>query len=459
MTPLPHLMQGYAAAVPELSQPWAAASVPAPRLLALDEAVAADLGLDAGWLASAAGLAFLTGDLSTLPDAPPTVAQAYAGHQFGGFSPLLGDGRALLLGELTDAAGRTVDLHLKGSGRTPFARGGDGKAAVGPMLREHLMSVFVHAVGIPTTRSLAVVATGEQVLREVALPGAVLARVASSHLRVGTVQHAAASHGPEVTARLVRYALERHHPELLGTPEPPALALLRSVADAQARLVAQWMGVGLVHGVMNTDNVTLSGETIDYGPCAMLEAHDPQAVFSSIDTQGRYAYGNQPAIAQWNLARLAEALLPLIDDDANAAVERATEVVVGFAETYRAEHAAVFSAKLGLAEPDEARVAEYLQHLTAEGLDHTASFRALADEAEAAGDPERAARLRAVNPVYVPRNHVVEEVLAAATAGDLAPFERLVGALREPFTEHPGLEDLARTAPEDCPPHVTFCGT
>ncbi|WP_374929388.1 YdiU family protein [Kytococcus sedentarius] len=459
MGPLPRLAQGYAAAVPELSQPWEAAPVATPTLLALDEAVAADLGLDAGWLASAAGLRFLTGDLGDLPDAPPTVAQAYAGHQFGGFSPLLGDGRALLLGELTDAAGRTVDLHLKGSGRTPFARGGDGKAAVGPMLREHLFSVFAHAVGIPTTRSLAVVATGEPVQREATLPGALLARVASSHLRVGTVQHAAASHGPEVTARLVRYALQRHHPELLEGPEPEALALLRAVTSAQARLVAQWMGVGLVHGVMNTDNMTLSGETIDYGPVAMLEAHDPGAVFSSIDTGGRYAYGNQPAVAQWNLARLAEALLPLIDDDAERAVERATEVVVGFAEEYRAQHAEVFSAKLGLDEVDAAKVAEYLEHLSAEGLDHTASFRGLADEAEAAGDVPRAERLRAVNPVYVPRNHVVEEVLEAATAGDLAPFERLVGALRDPFTERPGLEDLAEPAPPGCPPHVTFCGT
>lgn len=463
MTTHPRLEQGYAAAVPELSLPWAAAAVPHPSLLALDERLAADLGLDAGWLRSPEGLRLLYGDTSVLPGAPPTVAQAYAGHQFGGFSPLLGDGRALLLGELTDPAGRRWDLHLKGSGRTPFARGGDGKAAVGPMLREHLFSTFAHAVGIPTTRSLAVVGTGEQVQRETLLPGAILVRVAASHLRVGTVQYAAASHDRDVLERLVSHALDRHHPAARDAAraagEPDGLTLLRAVADAQAELVARWMGVGLVHGVMNTDNMTLSGETIDYGPVAMLEAHDPQAVFSSIDQQGRYAYGNQPAVAQWNLARLAEALLPLVDADPDRAVERATAVVVGFADTYRRAHTAVFSAKLGLPEPDAQVVGEFLDRLTAERVDHTRAFAFLADEAEAAGETDRAARLCAANPVYVPRNHVVEEALSAATAGDLAPFDRLVGALRDPFTRRPGLEDLEQPAPAGAPPYVTYCGT
>ncbi|SNC60420.1 Uncharacterized conserved protein YdiU, UPF0061 family [Kytococcus aerolatus] len=463
---IPHLEHSCAAALPELSQPWEAASVPEPTLLALDEGLAAELGWDPVWLRSPEGVRFLVGG-SDDPALPRPVAQAYAGHQFGHYSPLLGDGRALLLGETTTTDGRRVDVHLKGSGRTPYARGGDGLAAVGPMLREHLMGVFAHAVGLPTTRSLGVVGTGGVVHREEPLPGAVLVRVAASHLRVGTVQHAAASHGREVLERLVHHALWRHHAERAevgaSAGEPEALTLLRAVCEAQARTVAQWMGLGVVHGVMNTDNMTLSGETIDYGPVAMLDAHDPQAVFSSIDHAGRYAYGNQPAAAQWNLARLAEALLPLVDEDPERAVDRATTVLGDFAECYRAEHTALFSAKLGLTEPDEQRVGDFLLRLAAEGGDHTGTFDRLTREAAAAGETERAARMRAVNPVVVPRNHVVEQTLTAATAGDLGPVHAVAAALADPFSTPadtaPEVQALLAPSPVGSPRHVTFCGT
>ena len=310
--PLIELDASYARAVPRLSVPWTAASAPDPRLLVLNDELAAQLDLDAAALREPAGVALLVGQ--GLPDGVAPVAQAYAGHQFGMYSPRLGDGRALLLGEVVDATGRRRDLHLKGSGRTPFARGGDGKAAVGPMLREYLVGEAMHGLGIPTTRALSVVATGEDVLRERALPGAVLCRVAASHLRVGTFQYAAASGDRESLRALADHAIARHHPEAADA-DHPYLELYRRVIGAQAELVARWMLVGFVHGVMNTDNMTISGETIDYGPCAFLDAYDPATVFSSIDDQGRYAYGNQPAAAQWNLARLGEALLPLLGAD------------------------------------------------------------------------------------------------------------------------------------------------
>ncbi|AKT51000.1 protein adenylyltransferase SelO [Arsenicicoccus sp. oral taxon 190] len=472
----PRLEQTYAEAVPELSLPWRAAPFPQPRLLVLDEALAEELGLDPDWLRSPEGVAFLVGQV---PESTPTHAQAYAGHQFGGYSPRLGDGRALLLGELVDPAGRRRDLHLKGSGRTPFARGGDGKAAVGPMLREHLMGVAMHALGIPTTRALAVVATGEDVLREEVLPGAVLCRVAASHLRVGTFQYAAATTDRDLLTRLTAYALERHHPQA-SRGDQPALALLAAVTEAQAELVARWLQVGFVHGVMNTDNMTISGQTIDYGPCAFLDGFDPAAVFSSIDTGGRYAFGNQPAVAQWNLARLAEALLTLVDDDTDRAVAAVTEVLETFPDHYERALVGGFSRKLGLPSPDRELVAEALAILQADRVDQTRFFRALgsggarelvtdtarfdawAARWEAAlpgGRAAVAAQLEQVNPVYVPRNHVVEQALTAATAGDLGPYQRLVDALTSPYAERPGLDDLARPAPADAPRHVTFCGT
>lgn len=466
----------YARAVSALSMPWTAEPAPAPELLALNDDLAAELGVDPAALREPAGIALLVGRVS---EETATVAMAYAGHQFGMYAPRLGDGRALLLGEVIDTRGLRKDLHLKGSGRTPFARGGDGKAAVGPMLREYLIGEAMHGLGIPTTRALAVVATGEQVLRERALPGAVLCRVAASHLRVGTVQYAAASGDLGVLRALADYAIERHHPDAAGE-ENPYLALLRRVVDAQAELVARWMLVGFVHGVMNTDNMTLSGETIDYGPCAFMDTFDPATVFSSIDETGRYAYGNQPHIAQWNLARLAEALLPLIDERTDAAVEAATEVLSAFADHYQRHWSEGMAAKLGLPAPDPGITDDLLELLRGQQVDFTRFFRALgADTARTLfSDPAPfdawarrreqllpadraavAAAMNRVNPVYIPRNHLVEEALEQATAGELAPFHRLVDAVSRPFDERPGLAEFTEPAPRGCPPHVTYCGT
>jgi uncharacterized protein YdiU (UPF0061 family) len=471
----------YARELPGLAVPWKAAPVPAPALLALNEALAAELGLDAEALRAPAGVALLVG--AGLPDGARPVAQAYAGHQFGGYVPRLGDGRALLLGELVDRDGRRRDLHLKGSGRTPFARGGDGKAAVGPMLREYVTAEAMHALGIPTSRALAVVATGEEVVRESLLPGAVLARVAASHLRVGTFQYAAAAGDPALVRDLADHAIARHFPDV-AEAENPYLEFYRRVVDAQASLIARWMLVGFVHGVMNTDNTTISGETIDYGPCAFMDAYDPATVFSSIDRGGRYAYANQPGIAQWNLARLAETLLPLIDEDPNAAVDAATEVVTSFVERYERYWASGMAAKLGLDTPDAPLVQDLLALLHAQRVDFTRFFRALSAHLRGGGartlfaepdafdawaarweallPPDRsavAAAMDRVNPVYVPRNHLVEEALAAATAGDTAPFHRLVDAVASPFDERPGLERYAEPAPAGSGPHVTYCGT
>ncbi|WP_336922337.1 protein adenylyltransferase SelO [Aquipuribacter sp. SD81] len=479
----------FARELPELAVPWRAVTPPAPRLLALDDDLAQEVGLDPAWLRSGAGLGLLTG--TVVPEGSQPVAQAYSGHQFGGWSPRLGDGRALLLGELTDRSGRPRDLHLKGSGRTPFARGGDGLAAVGPMLREHVVSTAVHALGIPTARSLAVVATGGTVRRERVLPGAVLARVASSHLRVGSFQYARATGDLDLLRRLVDHAVDRHHPAAAAA-ERPALALLDAVVSAQAALVARWMLVGFVHGVMNTDNMTVSGETIDYGPCAFLDAYDPATVYSSIDTGGRYAYGNQPAVAQWDLARLAETLLPLIardPEDATAvdqAVAEVTELVEVFADRYRAAWAEGVRAKLGLgADVEPAQAAElgesFLGLLHERRGDLTGAFRALGAAARGDDGPVRgflpatpatgdwlarwralgpeAARADAVNPVYVPRNHLVEEALEAATAGDLAPVRTLLEVVRRPFEEQPGRERYAAPAPDGTGDYVTYCGT
>ncbi len=472
----------FARDLPEMAVPWRAEEAPDPRLVALDEDLAAELGLDPAWLRSPDGVRFLTG--TAVPAGATPVAQAYAGHQFGGFSPRLGDGRALLLGELVDAHGHVRDLHLKGSGRTPFARGGDGLAALGPMLREHLVSSAVHALGIPTARSLAVVATGRTVRREEPLPGAVLARVASSHLRVGSFQYARATGDLDLLRRLADHATSRHHPGA-ASAENPHLALFQAVARAQARLVARWMLVGFVHGVMNTDNTTISGETIDYGPCAFLDAYDPATVYSSIDQGGRYAYGNQPAVAQWNLARLAEALLPLLHEDEEQAVALAQDALGDFRDEYQAAWTAGAAAKLGLpgaaGELVQPLAEELLTLLQADRVDLTSSFRALATAARGDADPlhrhflaadaldDWLGRWRAlgpdadamdrVNPVYVPRNHLVEEALTAATGGDLAPFEQLLDVVRAPFEERPGLERFAAPAPPDFGAYRTFCGT
>jgi uncharacterized protein YdiU (UPF0061 family) len=466
----------YARELPGLSMPWTAASAPAPELLALNEGLAAELGVDPEALREPSGVALLAGQA---PDGVRTVAQAYAGHQFGTYVPRLGDGRALLLGEVIDTRGYRHDLHLKGSGRTPFARGGDGKAAVGPMLREYLIGEAMHGLGIPTTRALAVVATGERVLRDMALPGAVLTRVAASHLRVGTFQYAAASGNRDLLRALADYAIARHYPEAAGAPNR-YLDLCQRVVEAQASLVARWMLVGFVHGVMNTDNTTISGETIDYGPCAFMDAFDPATVFSSIDDRGRYAYGNQPRILQWNLARLAETLLPLIDENSEAGVEAATEVLSGFAGSYERHWAEGMAAKLGLAAPDWGLVEDVLKLMRLQKVDFTQFFRALsvgtartlftepepfdawAARREVLLPADRgavAAAMEQVNPVYIPRNHRVEEALAEAAGGGMEPFHRLVEVVSRPFTERPGLEDYVGPAPAGCAPYVTYCGT
>ncbi|KAA0112279.1 YdiU family protein [Mycolicibacterium sp. P1-5] len=462
----------FATEVPEIALRWQAEAAPDPRLLVLNESLAAELGMDPTWLRSPDGICLLVG--SRLPADAEPVAQGYAGHQFGGWVPRLGDGRALLLGELVDTAGRLRDLHLKGSGRTPFARGGDGLAAVGPMLREYLISEAMHALGIPTTRSLSVVATGRTVQRETVLDGAVLARVASSHLRVGSFQYVAAAGESDVLRRLADHAISRHYPSA-AEADNPYLALLDSVVAAQAELIAQWMLVGFIHGVMNTDNMTISGETIDYGPCAFMDAFDPRTVFSSIDSWGRYAYGNQPSVAAWNLARFAEALLGLIDDDQEHAVAQATASLQQFPQLYAAAYLAGMRRKLGLSDDVEDAAAqalceELVELLEHQPVDYTSFFRRLAGGAVEEPFEAWAARWRSlgpdveamqrVNPLYIPRNHLVEEALTAASSGDMELFDRLLRVVSSPYDDRPGFERYAEPAPEDfgsC--FQTFCGT
>ena len=466
-----------------MALPWKAEEAPDPRLLVLNEPLATELGFNPASLQGPEGLLLLTGNL--VPAGATPVAQAYAGHQFGWYAPRLGDGRALLLGEIADVDGRLLDVHLKGSGRTPFARNGDGRAVVGPMLREYLVSEAMHALGIPTTRSLAVVATGRSVHRETLLPGAVLTRVASSHLRVGSFQYARATGNLDLLRRLADHAISRHCAAAAET-ERPYLALFQAVVAAQAALVAQWMLVGFVHGVMNTDNMTISGETIDYGPCAFMEAFDPAAVFSSIDEGSRYSYRNQPLVAEWNLARLAEALLPLLHDDEEQAVELAVESLGAFRRQYSAAWSAGMAAKLGLSGgPDDdetSALVDQLLTLLQEGqVDYTSFFRSLGPAARGHAESARglfpdpaefdawavrwralgpdAAAMGRVNPVYIPRNHLVEEALAAATAGDLDPLHRLLAAVTAPYDERPGLERYAAAAPDGFGPYRTFCGT
>lgn len=468
--------------LPEMAVRWQAEKPAEPRLLAFNGRLAGELGLDADWLRSPDGLRFLVGAL--LPSTAVPVAQAYAGHQFGGFVPRLGDGRALLLGELADRDGRLRDIHLKGSGPTPFARGGDGLAAVGPMLREFIVSEAMHALGVPTTRSLAVVGTGRPVLREAELPGAVLARVASSHLRVGSFQYAASTGDVGLLRRLADHAIARHHPAAANA-ERPYLALFEGVVAVQASLVARWMLVGFVHGVMNTDNMTISGETIDYGPCAFMEAYDPETVFSSIDFWGRYAFGNQPLVAGWNLARFAETLLPLLSDDVEAGVALAEKSFGVFQREYDAVWSSGMRAKLGVSDVDTpdfaALVDDLLALLKGSHVDYTSFFRLLGRAARGDTEPARglfvdlagfdawlarwqglapdADLMDRANPVYIPRNHLVEEALAAATAGDLGPLEQLLVAVSAPYDERPGLERYASPAPEDFGKYQTFCGT
>jgi protein adenylyltransferase len=498
----------YARDLEGFSVPWRPQAAPAPKSLFFNEALAQELGLDVAALSGEAGAALFAGN--AVPEGAEPIAQAYAGHQFGGFSPQLGDGRAVLLGEVIDRAAQRRDIALKGSGRTPFSRGGDGKAAVGPMLREVLIGEAMHALGIPTTRALAVVATGEPVLREAgALPGAVLTRVAASHIRVGTFQFFAARGELVRVRQLAEYTIARHDPDLVGTPGR-FLGLLERVAERQAKLIAQWMNVGFIHGVMNTDNMTISGETIDYGPCAFLEAYDPKAVFSSIDSQGRYAFGNQPGIARWNVARLAESLLPLLADDEEKAMAEAMRVIDAFPARYRHHLVTGQRAKLGVRLADAADETadswladDWLALLQAHRVDFTLAWRRLADAAAgdelplralfagasgadvssapdawlarwrdrcaredegaspAGAQTTRAERMRRVNPWIIPRNHRVEEALAAASDDDeLGPFDRLLEALRHPYDESAVNARYAEPAPlEVTACYRTFCGT
>ena len=489
----------YARDLEGLYVPWKAAAVAQPKLIKLNHALAEELGLNAAALDTPEGALIFSGN--QLPPGATTIAQAYAGHQFGGFSPQLGDGRALLLGEVIDKNGKRRDIAFKGSGRTPFSRGGDGKAALGPVLREYLIGEAMHALGIPTTRALAAVTTGETVRRERNLPGAVLARVAASHIRVGTFQFVTARGDDATLRKLADYVINRHYPELKDQADP-YLGLLRAVCERQAELIARWMNVGFIHGVMNTDNMTLSGETIDYGPCAFMDQYNPATVFSSIDEQGRYAYANQSPIANWNLARLAEALLPLLageqNDDQDRAVEKAMEILEPFQQRYEHYWLRGMRLKLGLArdEADDLALArDFLAGMEGQGVDFTKAFRCLADAAEAvdatregwlrklyADDTalnawlprwrarqnvesvvpaQRAQAMRAVNPVYIPRNHRVEEALAAAVdVGDYAPFEKLLTVLQQPFEEKTEFSAYADPAPASkSAGYQTFCGT
>lgn len=447
--------------------------VQAPELLAFNGALAQQLGITAGTAEEMA--AVFAG--SRLPEGAEPLAQLYSGHQFGTYNPQLGDGRAILLGEVVARDGQRRDIQLKGSGRTPYSRGGDGRAWLGPVLREFVISEAMHALGIPTTRALAAAATGETVWREAGgLPGAVLTRVAASHLRVGSFQVFAARGDAASLKRLTNYAIARHYPQAEGP-----MGLLRAVRDAQAELIAAWMSVGFIHGVMNTDNCAISGETIDYGPCAFMDSYHPDTVFSSIDRGGRYAYSNQPGIAVWNLAQLATALIQQLDDP-QAAVEEATGIVHAMPARIETAWLRRFRAKLGLTsarDGDMDLITGLLELMAAQECDFTNTFRALAEgtpenefrDAEAFAnwaaawktrkqdEPDPQGVMRAANPAFIPRNHRVEEMIAAAAAGDLAPFERLMQVLAHPYDSQSEQADLQRPPAPDEVVQATFCGT
>ncbi|NEV79429.1 YdiU family protein [Rhodopseudomonas sp. BR0C11] len=482
----------YVALPPNFFARVAPTPVAAPRLIKLNRPLAVQLGLDPDLLETPEGAAILSGN--QMPETAASIAMAYAGHQFGNFVPQLGDGRAILLGEVVDRNGVRRDIQLKGAGRTPFSRMGDGRAALGPVLREYIVSEAMASLGIPTTRSLAAVLTGETVLRDPIQPGAVLTRVASSHIRVGTFQYFAARGDLDSVRALADHAIARHYPEAAQAPSP-YLALLEGVIGRQADLVASWMMIGFIHGVMNTDNCSVAGETIDYGPCAFMDTFDPKTVYSSIDQFGRYAYGNQPPIALWNLTRLAECLVRLLADDDDKGIEIAQTALGGFAERFNAAYLAKLAAKLGLStsQPDDQQLSqEFLAALAKGGADFTLAFRRLSD---AAGDPSdlsevralftdpaafdewaprwrariaaepqdaatRQAAMRRVNPAYIPRNHRIEAVIRAAVdRNDFTPFEEILTVLANPFEEK---AEFARYA-EPPQPHErvleTFCGT
>ena len=457
--------------------------VSSPKILLFNQKLADEIGLDLSVLSEEERTQLLSGNL--VPKGIEPFAQAYAGHQFGNFT-MLGDGRALMLGEHLTPSGQRLDLQFKGSGRTPYSRGGDGRAALGPMLREYLISEAMHALGIPTTRSLAVVATGESVYRESELPGAILTRTAGSHIRVGTFEFASLHEDKAMTQALLNYLIDRHFPEI-REEENKALSVLRAAIDQQIDLITHWMRVGFIHGVMNTDNMALSGETIDYGPCAFMDVFSPDTVFSSIDHRGRYAFANQPYVAQWNLARLAESLLPLIHDERQDAIAGAEDSLNAFEPAYKDKWLAMMGTKLGLAEADkqdERLVTDLLDWMHSNGADYTNTFRDLGRQVlpenqlyqsetfetwhrrwqERLGGEGRSldsslSLMRSVNPVVIPRNHKVEEALQAGEEGNLNPFRNLLKALESPY------EEADHLAPYQVPPkpsekvHQTFCGT
>ncbi len=457
--------------------------VSSPEILLFNQKLAEEIGLDLSVLSEEERTQLLSGNL--VPKGIEPFAQAYAGHQFGNFT-MLGDGRALMLGEHLTPSGQRLDLQFKGSGRTPYSRGGDGRAALGPMLREYLISEAMHALGIPTTRSLAVVATGESVYRESELPGAILTRTAGSHIRVGTFEFASLHEDKAMTQALLDYLIDRHFPEI-REEENKALSVLRAAIDQQIDLITHWMRVGFIHGVMNTDNMALSGETIDYGPCAFMDVFSPDTVFSSIDHRGRYAFANQPYVAQWNLARLAESLLPLIHDERQDAIAGAEESLNAFEPAYKDKWLAMMGTKLGLAEAgkqDERLVTDLLDWVHSSGADYTNTFRDLGRQVLPENQPYQSetfetwhrrwqerlggegrsldsslSLMRSVNPVVIPRNHKVEEALQAGEEGNLNPFRNLLKALESPY------EEADHLAPYQVPPkpsekvHQTFCGT
>ena len=454
-----------------------------PEMAILNAPLATEMGLDFSGARADQQAALFGGNI--MPDGSEPLAQAYAGHQFGHFT-ILGDGRAIVLGEHITPSGQRLDVQFKGSGPTPYSRGGDGRAALGPMLREYIISEAMHALNIPTTRSLAVVTSGEKVYRETVLPGAILTRIASSHIRIGTFEYAALQQDKGILPTLVDYTIERHYPSI-KEKKNKTLSLLEAVIDKQADLITHWMRVGFIHGVMNTDNMTLSGETIDYGPCAFMDAYDPSTVFSSIDHAGRYAYGNQPSIAQWNLLRLAETLLPLLDENIEKAVDMAKEAVTGFGTLYKDKWLSMMRAKLGLPgarAEDESLIADLLDWMQQADADYTNTFRDLTEAEPPQGKPyedkafkEWYARWRALlaqdskplecslslmranNPVVIPRNHKVEQVLEAATNGDLKPLQDILEALQAPYEHRSNLKPYQSPPKPEETVHQTFCGT
>jgi len=466
------------------------ARVARPALLKFNAELARELGLDLAAIEGGDMAALFAGNL--LPAGAEPIAMAYAGHQFGNFTPQLGDGRAILLAEVIDRTGKRRDIQLKGAGRTAFSRGGDGRAALGPVLREYLMSEAMHALGIPTTRALAAVLTGETVLRDAALPGAVLTRILASNIRVGTFQYFAARGDDAAVKLLADHVIARHYPALAAA-ENPYLALLQAVMERQAALIASWLNIGFIHGVMNTDNMAVSGETIDFGPCAFMNAYDPTTVFSSIDRMGRYAYGNQPQIAHWNIARFAETLLALIDPDEQRSIERASKTIDGFGPVFERFWLQGLREKIGLRTEqaeDRQLIQDLLGILEQNKVDFTVFFRQLGDAIEASADAavgglfenpaafegwatqwrarlsrepmppaDRAAAMRRKNPAFIPRNHLVEQALAAAGQGDLQPFNTLLEVLQHPFEDQPEFANYALAPPAGDAPYVTFCGT